>query len=150
MSKKFEKHTAQALRDVTNLDQTPSAVFLPPALRKAGVYKFDGTPPDIKGNMVRIHDEADPIGMMIAIAVGMPVATYNVKKQPDGALAYDIDYETLPLDSPIRERMIRALADKIMPRMSISKAYVETKDTTDPAKAEWDALLNNAAVRDGS
>lgn len=148
MSKKFEKHTAAALRELNKGEDIPSAVFLPPALRgsKRVAYTYDGTPPDVLKNITRIHNEADPIGMMMAIALGMPVATYHLQQNADGSHSYNVVYETLPLDNPIRERMVRALADKIMPRMSVNKTYVETS-TKDDDPNEWMTIISNAAAR---
>lgn len=146
--KHLEKHTALALKALENDEPVPTAVFLPPALRDAPnvVYAFSGELPDVKQNLVRIQNECDPVGMMIAIAMGMPIATHYIKKGKDGEWIVETKYETLPLDSPLRERVIRSLADKVVPRVSV-RATTGGKGAEKPGDAEWEAALGGAAER---
>lgn len=139
--KKLERHTVAALKAVQKGEPVPSAVFLPPALRGAPnvVHAFTGEVPDVQQNLVRIQQEADPVGLLIAIATGQPIATHYIDK--DGNV--ETKYETLPLTSSIRERVIKALADKVVPRLSV-KASKPTKSGKD---AEWEATIGGAAER---
>lgn len=144
MSKKeFANSSVQALKAVEH----DEAVFLPPALRgnKNIVYAFDKkSVPSIKENTVRIAQEADPIGLIIAIAIGQPVPTYTVGK--DGKVS--VKHETLPLSSPVRERMIKYLADRLMPRLSVKASQqggVDPSKSVDGAATEWEAVLGAAA-----
>lgn len=153
MSKrKLEKHTANALKAVEKDEPVPAAVFLPPAQRDAPnvVYAFTGELPDIKQNLVRIQQECDPVGLLIAIATGQPVATYEVKKGKNGEQEVKVKYETLPLSSPVRERVIRHLADKVVPRLSVKATQRGGKDPNKgdgDGDAEWEASIGNAAER---
>jgi hypothetical protein len=143
-SKQYKNHAIKALKAIQKDEPVPGPVFLPPALRGTPgvVHVFTTDVPDIKDNIARIYNEADPIGMLIAIATGMPVATHKI--DPAGKL--HTVYETLPLNSPIRERVIRHLADKVMPRMSTTQKT--TKENDDGSTTEWEATLSNAAARD--
>ncbi len=120
----------------------PAHVFLPPAIRGKEIRVIQDVAvstaaPTIKDNIIRISQQADPIGLLMAVAMGQPVATFIVDE--DGNLK--VEYETLPL----KERMqtIRFLADKVIPRMSI---VAKTPDES-PDKAAWEATLDNAAER---
>ena len=141
--KEFEKHSVKALKADKDGEPIPSAVFLPPALQQGkvrAVHAFETALPDIQANIARIQNECDPVGLMIAIAMGMPVATHTI--DADGKLV--TKYETLPLNNPIRDRMIRHLADKVLPRISVKQTKTTKKDdTTD----EWEATIGNAAER---
>lgn len=146
--KNLEKHTTLALKAFEKDEPVPSAVFLPPALRDAPnvVYAFSGELPDVKQNLVRIQNECDPVGLMIAIAMGMPVATHYIKKNDDGSYRVETKYETLPLDSPLRERVIRCLGDKVIPRISV-RATTGKGGAEKPESAEWEAAIGSAAER---
>jgi len=147
-SKQLEKHTALAIKAFSKGEAFPSAVFLPPALRDAPnvVYAFSGELPDVKQNLVRIQNECDPVGMMIAIAMGMPIATHHIKgKDENGEWIVETKFETLPLDSPLRERIIRTLGDKVIPRISVRAT--QPKAAGDSGASEWEATLGSAAER---
>jgi len=146
---KLEQHTIRALKAVKKDEPVPSAVFLPPALRNApnAVYAFTGELPNVKQNMIRIQEECDPVGMLIAIATGMPVATHSVKKNADGEWEIETKYQSLPIDNPIRERVIKTLADKVIPRMSVKTTIPSKKGRAEEGEAEWEATLGSAAER---
>lgn len=146
---KLEQHSVRALKASKAQEPVPSAVFLPPALREQPnvVYAFTGELPDVKQNIVRIQEECDPVGMLIAIAMGMPVATHSVKKNADGEWEVTTKYDTIPLDNPIRERIIKHLADKVIPRISV-RATQGKKGSAKPEGAEWEATLGAAAEKD--
>ena len=118
----------------------PEHVYLPPAIRGQNVRVIQdiavrSDPPSIKDNVVRISENCDPIGLLMAVAMGQPVACFGVDE--DGNVT--VEFETLPL----KERMqtIRFLADKVLPRMSL------TKQVDKPDNAAWEATLDNAAER---
>lgn len=138
--KKLEAHTGNALKAIIKEEPIPSVVFLPPALRDSPnvIYAFTGETPSLEQNLIRIQQECDPVGLLIAIATGQPVATHTI--EADGTVT--TKFETLPLSSPIRERVIRTLADKVVPRLS-----VKTKGKKDGKDAEWIATVGGAAER---
>lgn len=119
----------------------PSGVWLPPALRSkplriAQQVAVTRAPPTVQENVIRINGEADPIGLLIAIANGQPVATFAITE--DGEV--ETAYETLPLKE--RLKVIFHLADKVLPRMQVTKKLgTEGKDD------EWEATLTNASRR---
>lgn len=149
MSKtEFSKHMAQALKAAQNDQPIPNAVFLPPALRGSRniVYAMSkNNIPSIHENTVRIANEADPIGLIIAVALGQPVPTYHVTA--DGELK--VKYETLPLKSSVRERMIKFLADRILPRMSVKETRHTSPDGQSSSMTEWETLLGAASQSEG-
>lgn len=116
----------------------PSGVWLPPALRDKKVrvahdVVVTKAPPSVNENVIRINGESDPIGLLIAIANGQPISTFAV--QEDGSVL--LEYETLPLKE--RLKVIFHLADKVLPRMQVTKKLGgEGKDD------EWEATLSNA------
>ena len=119
----------------------PEHVFLPPAIRGQDIrviqdIAVSSAPPSIKDNIVRITEQCDPIGLLMAVAMGQPVACFGVDDQGN----VTIEYETLPLKE--RLQTIRFLADKVIPRMSITKKVDAPVDS-----AAWEATLENAASR---
>jgi hypothetical protein len=82
MSKKeLKRYTTRALK----LEQgsVPEAVFVPPAMRGRLVqtqYVTDGKPTKLETHIVRIQDEADPVGLLIALANGQPVPTVKISE----------------------------------------------------------------------
>ena len=116
----------------------PEAVFLPPAIRGKmpnAIYVTDGKPVKMSTHIVRIQDETDPVGLLIAIANGQPVPTFTIDK--DGNM--ETKFETLDLKDRIP--VIKFLSDKVLPRMSVNKKI----DTPDSG---WEATLENAGERD--
>lgn len=120
----------------------PSEVWLPPALRGRDVrvahdIAVTRDPPSIKENVARINSETDPIGLLTAIANGQPIATFEI----DEAGKVIVRYESLELKD--RLKVIFHLADKVLPRMSMSFQKKERKGD----EHSWDATLENAANR---
>lgn len=141
---KFSDHAAQALRAVQHGGTVPQAVFLPPVLRQNTniVYALskDTKLPSIKQSTLRIAQEADPIGLIIAIAIGQPVPTFNVDAEGN----INVKYETLPLGNAVRERMIKYLADRIVPRLSVKATSAGgSEPPAGAATTEWEALLGS-------
>lgn len=138
MSKKeLKRYTTRALK--LEDGPIPEAVFLPPAIRGRmvnTVYETKGKPVSIQQHVVRIQEETDPVGLLIAIANGQPVPTVIIDK--DGN--QDVKFETLDLKD--RLSVIKFLSDKVLPRMSINKKV-------DPGNDDgWEATLSNAAEHD--
>ena len=135
MAKKpLESHTAVALRKVQENEPVPSHVFLPPAMRKIGV--FNATPPDIKQQVARVEAEADPVGLLVAIAIGQPVPRFDVDDEGN----ITASYETLPLANRHRLKVIEYLADKVLSQMP------KTKEQNSEDQG-WAAAIRAAAER---
>ena len=119
----------------------PSGVWLPPLVRDQKLrvqhdVAVTREPPSVVENVIRINGEADPIGLLIAIANGQPISTFAINEEGEVAIAY----ETLPLKE--RLKVIFHLADKVLPRMQVTKKVgKEAKDDT------WEATLDNAGNR---
>lgn len=119
----------------------PSGVWLPPTIREHKVrvshdIAVTRDPPSVKENIIRINGESDPIGLLIAIANGQPISTFAVNE--DGEI--EIAYETLPLKE--RLKVIFHLADKVLPRMQVTKKSGDKKsDDT------WEATMDTASNR---
>jgi len=134
-AKKLKAHTTKAMK--LEEGSVPEAVFVPPAIRGKMVtvqYVTDGKPTDISTHVLRIEQEADPVGMLIAVANGQPIPTFTIDDQGNTL----VSYETLALADRIP--VMKFLADKILPRMSINKKIEPGKD------AGWEATLSNAGT----
>ncbi len=119
----------------------PSGVWLPPTIRDEPVrvshdVAITRDPPSVQENVIRINGESDPIGLLIAIANGQPISTFAVNEAGE----VEIAYETLPLKE--RLKVIFHLADKVLPRMQVTK-----KTGADPKDDEWQATLDTASNR---
>ncbi len=119
----------------------PSGVWLPPSIRGQDVrvsheIAVTREAPSVSENVIRINSEADPIGLLIAIANGQPISTFAVNDEGEVITAY----ETLPLKE--RLKVIFHLADKVLPRMQVTK-----KTGGAPKDDEWQATLDNAGGR---
>lgn len=119
----------------------PSNVWLPPSirgheLRVSQDVAVTREAPSVQENMVRISNESDPIGLLIAIANGQPISTFAINEEGEVITSY----ETLPLKD--RLKVIFHLADKVLPRMQVTKKIVSEGGDT-----EWQATLDNAAER---
>lgn len=120
----------------------PQGVWLPPALRDQPLrvsqdVAITKAPPTVVENVIRINGEADPIGLLIAIANGQPISTFAINEDGEVSIAY----ETLPLKE--RLKVIFHLADKVLPRMQVTKKLGDQGGKDD----EWSATLDNAGSR---
>lgn len=133
MSKKeLKRYTTRAM--MLEEGSVPEAVFVPPAMRGRIVqtqYVTDGKPTKLETHIVRIQDETDPVGLLIAIANGQPIATIRIDAEGNQTVVY----ETLDLKD--RVPVIKFLSDKVLPRMSVNKKMEPGKD------ASWEATLSN-------
>ena len=136
----LKKHSELALKAPPDTP-IPSGVWLPPSIRGVAVrvsqdVAITRNPPNVKENVIRIEAESDPIGLLIAIANGQPIANFAVNDDGEVITAY----ETLPLKE--RLKVIFHLADKVLPRMQVTKKMGgEKKDDA------WQATLDNAGGR---
>ena len=122
----------------------PKHVWLPPSLRDKDIRVVQDVavttaPPSVQENIVRITTETDPIGMLMAIANGQPVAAYTVTDEGEVVQTY----ETLTLAQ--RLSVIKFLADKVLPKMSMQHTTIDDKRKDDPHS--WEATVKNAAGR---
>ena len=118
----------------------PTAVFLPPASRKGQrkVVAFTSRPPTVDQKLMRIEQEVDPVGLMIAIANGQPVPTYFVDESGEVQTVY----ETLDLNNKHRQKMIMFLAEKALPRVVQT---LKQKSKSEDGTSTWEATIASAA-----
>ncbi len=141
MSHKTLKANSELALNAPEGAPVPSGVWLPPTVRDKPLrvshdVAITRQAPSITENTIRIHNEADPIGLLIAIANGQPVSTFSVSDEGEVVIAY----ETLPLKE--RLKVIFHLADKVLPRMQVTKKSGDKgKDDT------WEATMTNAGNR---
>lgn len=76
--------------------------------------------PSIKDNIIRIVNEADPMGILIAAAQGQLFEFHVVDKHGN----IETYYESVDLGQ--RLKIARYLADKVMPRLGIVKHVMPT------------------------
>jgi hypothetical protein len=137
----LKKHSELALKAPPDTP-IPAGVWLPPQIRGVPVrvsqdIAITRNPPSVSENVVRINAESDPIGLLIAIANGQPIASFSVNEEGEVLTAY----ETLPLKE--RLKVIFHLADKVLPRMQVTKKMGGGEQKDD----EWAATLDNAGSR---
>lgn len=134
MSKReLKRYTTRAMK--LEEGSVPEAVFVPPAMRGRLVqtqYVTNGKPIRLEQHIVRIQDEADPVGMLIAVAMGQPIPTTTINDDGEAITKF----ETLPLKDRIP--VMKFLSDKVLPRMSVNKKIEPGKDDA------WEATLENA------
>ena len=112
----------------------PPEVYVPPTIRgkrsKAVVVQV---PVDISEHIVRITNDGDPLGQLIALMNGQPVPSFVVKE--DGTL--DVVLQTATVAQRIS--IAKWLGDRIMPKTNLTLR----KDLDN----DWEASLRNAAAR---
>ena len=118
----------------------PQSVWLPPSVRGKPPKVIQDIAvtravPSVQKNIIRISDETDPIGLLMAIANGQPVATFSITEEGE----VEIHYETLTLEK--RLSVIKFLADKVLPKMSMVVTKSEKVDNNDA----WMATIETAA-----
>jgi hypothetical protein len=113
----------------------PPNVYLPPKIngKQTRAIAIKG-PVSVSDNIVRIHEDCDPIAGLIALANGQPVATYIVME--DGSTK--TVYETATLAQRISIK--KWLGDRAMPKVNVKL----NKDLDD----DWEAALRNAGIRE--
>lgn len=113
----------------------PPEVYIPPTIRgKKSKAVSIAAPVAISDHIVRISNDGDPIGQLIALMNGQPVPTFVVKE--DGTL--DVVLQTATVAQRIS--IAKWLGDRIMPKTTMNLK----KDLDD----EWEASLRNAAARE--
>lgn len=138
---KANTERAMALSE-DDLQAIPANVWLPPAIhgRPFQVVSMlePGRAPSVQENIVRIQENADPIGFLVAVAMGQPVACFEVDEQ--GKVT--VHYETADLQTRIKVN--RHLADKVLPRMSLAlKKSLPHDDEPDRVRSR--AVIERAA-----
>lgn len=113
----------------------PPEVHLPPTIndKKTKAVSVQA-PVSVQDNIVRITNDGDPVGQLIALMNGQPVPTYVV--QEDGSI--QTVYETPTMAQRIS--IAKWLGDRVMPKVNVNIS--EKRDN------DWEATLKNAAVRD--
>lgn len=143
MSKRLKSHVELNVDDALEGSEIPAAVFLPPAIKNKRIqviYQSDDPEPvDVKAQIVRIQSQLDPIGMMMAIAAGQPVATFRVGT--DGKVT--IEYETLSLKD--RLSLIMRMGDKVLPRMTMVAVKNTTAEPNEKSGNSWHGKVERAA-----
>lgn len=112
----------------------PPEVYIPPTIRgKNSKAVSVAVPVTVSDHIVRITNDGDPIGQLIALMNGQPVPSFVVKE--DGTL--DVVLQTATISQRIS--IAKWLGDRVMP-----KTNVTLKKDLDH---EWEASLRNAAAR---
>lgn len=143
MSKSTLKQNTELALKAPEGAPVPQAVWLPPSVRGnpprvVQNIAINKDAPSVHDNIIRITENSDPIGMLMAIANGQPVATFSINEDGEVVAAY----ETLTLKE--RLGVIRFLADKVLPKMSM----VITSPQKPGDKDAWAATVENAAGRE--
>lgn len=116
----LEANTERAMRlGADDFAAIPANVWLPPTIRgeKPRVVEevaFVSAPPSVRENIVRIHANCDPIGFLVAVANGQPIACFSVGKNGEINTHYEFP------DLEMRVKVMRHLADRILPKMSLA------------------------------
>jgi hypothetical protein len=136
----LQKWTEGAI-ELTELGRgVPPMVYLPPMIRgKRPVVLPDGSvlsnAPTIQENMVRIADNCDPIGALMAAASGLPMVAWIVDR--DGKV--EEITEVLPLKERIK--ILKWLGERVMPRLRVGLVGHAKQEEDDG----WEAKLKTAA-----
>jgi hypothetical protein len=134
-NKSLTEYTEMAIWAADHGEALPALVHLPPALRgkKPRVVHLTHQLPDVRDSIIRIQSEVDPIGLLIAIANGQPIAEIRVDQDGKTYLK--------AVNAGMKERMqaIKALADRVHPRMSVNKQISSAED-----KPRTQSLIENA------
>ena len=125
-SKDIKQSCRDAVSDAFQVQANPT--WLPPSLGGKGDVisniKHDDTL-DIPANMRRIGQEADPIGFLMAVMMGVPVPVFSVGE--DGAVVSVQETATLK----DRVSIAKFLGDRVVPKMSVNLDLDKPED--DPA-----------------
>lgn len=137
----MDKRTKQALMSVTEGRKMPAGVYVPPALRgkqPTVVYETrSAAPVSVEENLVRIQEEADPLGLLIAIANGMPIPNWVVGE--NGELSVEYTSAGLSERRQVAQRLAGMLIDNAVDKPKKGKTIEVAPD------AEWNSLVKNAA-----
>ena len=116
--------------------EIPDQVYLPPALNgERGNNKLA----DIDELRLRIYDECDPLGQLMAIANGMPIVSFEVKVEGGKAKAFP-KYETATLSQRIK--ILEDMREKIIPNMSRNAPKAQAQKEDD----EFDTLTRRRSA----
>ena len=98
-------------------------------------------PTSISQNLVRIQQEADPLGFLMRIARGEPIPHFTVTSS-----GVEVEYQTPTLGQQITTA--RYLADKYMPKLSVHQISSDNDKQIDGHS--WEAVVAKAAINAGS
>lgn len=144
-AKAYEKNTG----DLVPLEQiVPDYVYVPPTVRdNAPTIRRDNMPtirpPTVEESVIRIHENVDPLGQLIAMANGQPILTFKITKDGD----IEPQYEVLPLAQ--RMQLLKYLDGRITPRMSMQWIKHRHEHVNGPEDIDdgWTAKVEQAAIR---
>lgn len=147
--------TKNAIQKAMEGQLIPPQVYLPPVFvdRKELVTSWDGfdkyKPPTIAQQRIRINVECDPVGQLMAIANGLPIASYVVHppKEEGGEPTVEIRYETADLKTRIM--LLQQMQGKVVSDLSRTTEKKD-KDDANEDDAEWERLTRDAARKGGS
>lgn len=141
--KPIERKTENALEALYHNAPVPAGAFIPPAARGSLKVKMFGSKrPSVDKQVMRIEQETDPVGMVMAIAAGQPVATHVYDPQTG---EINTTFETLNLDNKHRQAAIKYLADKVLPNITQRQKITAKDDNGDTTS--WEATIQHAASR---
>lgn len=119
MSDNALKAVKKAMMDATNKAAAKIGgdlpIYVSPSIDKNRRSFIQSFKQSFEENIEKINNEADPIGLLIAAQLGIPIPSYMVLS--DGTLVCNL--ETLGLKD--RVQIAKFLADKVMPRINIDK-----------------------------
>lgn len=140
-SGQLDKYVSQIEKPLKEGKPIPTGVFLPPAMRKAPrkIVAFTTRAPTVDQKLLRIEQEVDPVGLMVAIANGQPIPTYYIDE--DGN--QQVIYESLDLNNKHRQKMIMFLAEKALPRVVQT---LKQKSKSEDGSSTWEATIAGAAA----
>lgn len=99
-------------------------------------------PVSIAQNLVRIQQEADPLGFLLKVANGEPIPEYFVR-EVEGKLVVQVEYTTPTLSQ--RVQTARYLADKYLPKLSVHA--IQTEDKTIDHNS-FEAMVKRVAINE--
>jgi hypothetical protein len=98
--------------------------------------------PDVRGEMLRILTEADPIGFLIAVTQGMAFETHFITKTGDVVTEYEY------ADLKERIKVARYLTDKVIPKLAVVRHIVPEDLGGNPAEPSsgmsWAQIVEKA------
>lgn len=103
--------------------QPPPMVYVPPVINgKKSVVDANAKPPQVRAQVIRIHQEADPIAFLMSVQRGDIFYEYYIDGKGE--------LHTKPITPSMKHRILAAkyLADKVMPRLGVVKHIVDSGD----------------------
>jgi len=145
-----------AVEQIMENGRSPLPVYTPPNERspreKQQMILAKGpehNPIEMRGNLLRIQEQSDPLGFLIAVANGMPVPQYKVSEGKDGKAHVEVEYVVMPID--YRINVMKWLGNKILPQISVMKHFAAPASENQGSQdtSGFGAMLVNAAHKAG-